>query len=218
MSNRERRLQRASWFMRRDVQEVGADLRAARLSGGLTMEQIGRALGVSAATVMRHERGDLPGARPDDLARHAAIVGMRARIKLYPEGPRLRDAAQLELLRRFRERLPVGARLEVEVPVSREIGDQRAWDAMLTLPGCRCAIELVTRFHDCQAQLRAFQLKRRDGDADRLVVLAKATHANRRALGAAADVLASAFPLTTRRVMNAISAGRDPGADGIVLL
>jgi hypothetical protein len=94
----------------------------------------------------------------------------------------------------------------------------RAWDGVGDLPGCACAFELVRRFHDCQAQLRAFELKRRDGSVDRLVVVVMATHANRRALRAARDVVAASFPLTTRQVMAALNAGRDPGADGVVLL
>jgi hypothetical protein len=86
------------------------------------------------------------------------------------------------------------------------------------LPGCLCALEFVTRFHDCQAQLRAFQLELRDGDVDRLVVVVKATHANRRALASAGDVVDTTFPVATRRIMAALGAGRDPGANGVVLL
>lgn len=219
MANRERRLERAAWLMRRDLEELGADLRGARLASGLTLRDVAAAMGVSAQTALRNERPRFPpGPSPDLLARHAAAVGMRARIKVYPEGGPLRDAAQIELMRRFRDRLPQAPRFEFEVPVSAQPGDMRAWDAVIHLPGCRCAIEFVTRFHDCQAQLRAFQLKQRDGDVDRLIVVVKATHANRRALSAARDVIDAAFPAGTRTVMAALSAGRDPGANGMVLL
>lgn len=94
----------------------------------------------------------------------------------------------------------------------------RAWDAVLTLPGCCCALEFVTRFHDCQAQLWGFQLKLRDGSVDRLILVAKATHANRRAIVAGADIVATAFPLGMRAVSGALAAGRDPGANGLVFL
>lgn len=218
MANRERRLERAIWFMRRDLQELGADLRSARLSAGLKLSDVGVRIAVSEATVMRRERGDLPGPRPEELARHAAAVGMRARIKVYPEGAPLRDTAQVELIRRFRERLKAPHRFAVEVPVTDDPGDSRAWDAVLELPGCTCALEFVTRFHDCQAQLRAFNLKLRDGRVDRLVVVAKSSQANRRTLYAARDITQANFPLGTRRTMASLAAGRDPGANALVLL
>lgn len=207
------------WLMRRDLQEMGADLRAARLSGGLTLRYVGDAIGVSPQGVLRGERGHFPpGCSPAVLARHAAVVGMRVRIKVYLDGEPLRDAGQLEEMHRFRDRLPVGLPMSLEVPVSDEPGDQRAWDAVLHLPGCRCAVEFVTRFHDCQAQLRAFQLKLRDGNVDRLIIVVKATHANRRALAGASEIVGTTFPIATRRIMSALAAGRDPGANGIVLL
>ena len=102
--------------------------------------------------------------------------------------------------------------------MSNTSGDLRAWDGVLDLPGCTCGLEFVTRFHDCQAQLRAFELKLRDGRVDRLVVVVMATHANRRALSAARDIVAAAFPLATRQVMAALAAGRDPGGNWIILL
>ena len=204
--------------MRRDLQELGADLRSARLSAGLRLADVGLRIGVSEATVMRRERGDLPGPHPEELARHAAAVGMRARIKVYPEGEPLRDAAQVQMISRFRARIRVPHRFAYEVPVTDQPGDGRAWDAVLELPGCTCGLEFVTRFHDCQAQLRAFNLKFRDGGVDRLILIVKATPANRRALNAASDVLPANFPLGTRRVMVALAAGRDPGANGVVLL
>ncbi len=211
-------IERGSWVIRRDLEELGSDLRSARLAAGLTLRDVARAIGVAQSTVLATERPELPGPRPELLARHAAAVGMRVRIKAYPEGEPLRDAAQLELARRFRERIKVAHQFALEVPVSNEPGDQRAWDATLTFPGWVCALEFVTRFHDCQAQLRAFQLKLRDGNVERLVVVIRATHANRRALSGAQDLVASAFPIDTRRVMHALAAGRDPGANGVVLL
>jgi hypothetical protein len=50
-----------------------------------------------------------------------------------------------------------------------------------------------------------------------VIVLAESA-SNRRALAEAADVIAADFPLGTRAVLRALSAGRDPGAHGIVVL
>lgn len=212
-------MERAEWLVRRDLEELGNDLRDARLASGLTLREVGRAAGVSPQTVLRTERIRFPSDPSSAaVARHAAAVGMRVRIKAYPDGEPVRDAPQLELARRFRSRLSRSMPMAYEVPVSDRPGDLRAWDAVVELPGCRCAIEFVTRFHDCQAQLRAFQLKLRDGTVDRLIVVVKATHANRRALMVARDVVQAALPLGTRPVLAALAAGRDPGANGIVLL
>lgn len=204
--------------MQRDLQQLGDDLRNARLDAGLTLREVGRQVGVCAATVLALERARLPGPRPEMLSRHAAAVGLRARIKVYPDGDPIRDAPSTRLIGAFRARLRSNPRFRPEVPVSVTPGDMRAWDGVLDLSGCDCATEFVTRFHDCQAQLRAFELKLRDGSVDRLVVVVLASHSNRRALRAARDIVSAAFPLRTRQVMAALVVGRDPGANGIVLL
>jgi transcriptional regulator with XRE-family HTH domain len=200
------------------MQELGNDLRTARLSAGLTLREVAAAIGVAPTTVLRWERARLPGPRPEMVARHAAAVGMRVRIKAYPDGAPVRDAPSLRLAAAFRVRLPTRHPFRPEVPVSGTPGDRRAWDGVLDLPGCSIGLEFVTRFHDCQAQIRGFQLKLRDGSVDRLIVVVAATHANRRALALARDVVTAAFPLATRAVMAALAADRDPGENGIVLI
>jgi hypothetical protein len=97
-------------------------------------------------------------------------------------------------------------------------GDQRAFDALLTHGPTTVAIEAITRLRDAQAQLRGASQKQRDGQATRLVLLLKASHANRAALATAADVLAASFPLAARTTLAALAAGTDPGQNGIVLL
>lgn len=204
--------------MRRDLQDLGSDLRTARLSAGLRLRDVADVIGVSPQSVLRTERAHFPpGPFPDDLARHAAAVGMRARIKVYPEGAPIRDAAQVALIRAFRERLGPRAKLLVEQPVTLNVGDLRAFDATFELPG-GCGLEFVTRFYDCQAQLRAALLKQRDSGLARVIFVVSATHANRRAVAAAADVIATTFPLGTRAVFAALDAGRDPGANGLVFV
>lgn len=203
--------------MKRDLEEVGADLRTARLAAGLTLREVGDRLGTAASTVLKIERASGRGPRPDLLGRYAAAVGMRARIKVYPEGAPIRDDAQVALVRAFRARLGPGAKLLIEQPVTLAAGDRRAFDATLNLPG-GCGLEFVTRFHDCQAQLRAALLKQRDSGLARLSLVVRATHANRRAVAAAADVIATTFPLGTRAVFSALDAGRDPGSNGLVFV
>lgn len=192
-------------------------MRAARRAAGLTLRVVGERVGVAASTILEIELARGRGPSPDLLGRYAAAVGMRARIKVYPEGAPIRDAAQIALIRAFRERLGPAAKFLVEQPVTRNEGDIRAFDATFELLG-GCGLEFVTRFYDCQAQLRAALIKQRDSGLDRLILIVKATHSNRRAVEAAADVIATTFPLGTRTVLAALASARDPGANGLVFV
>ncbi len=161
--------------------------------------------------------GRLGGLAIADLARHAAAVGLHLHARFYPQGGGLRDTAQLDLLRRLHVRIGDRFTWQLEAPLPIP-GDQRAFDALLTRNATTIAVEAITRLRDAQAQLRAATTKQRDGQATRLVMLIKASHANRAALATAADLLATTFPLTTRTTLAALTAGDDPGANGIVLL
>lgn len=216
MTSRERRIDQAAWRMRRDVEGAGDGLRQARLQGGLTIKTVAAAIGASPSVVLRTEQGIDPGPRPLVLARHAAAVGMRARILLYPHGTPLRDAGHLALIARFKERIGRAGRWAFEVPVGQS--DMRALDAVVTVASSRCGIEFFTRFSDCQAQLRLVHQKQLDASLERMVVVVSATHANRRAVQAAREVIEVAFPLSSRAVLAALAAGTVPDANGIAFL
>jgi transcriptional regulator with XRE-family HTH domain len=206
--------------MEGDRRRAGEDLHEARLRAGLTLEQVADAVGVSAATVLRTERAMGPGPRPHQLALHADTVGLRARLLLFPADDPLHDAPQVRLLRDFRAAVGTALPFDLERPVVAVPGtdDRRAFDAVVRLPNGGCGIECYTRFHDCQAQLRAALLKQRDAQLARLIIVVRGSHANRRAIAAAADIIRLSFPLGTRSVLSALRAGRDPGANGIVLI
>ncbi|MEK6190705.1 MAG: helix-turn-helix transcriptional regulator [Chloroflexota bacterium] len=214
MANREQRLARATWWMGRDLDDAAGELRHARRRAGLTAQAVASVLGVSHPTVLRNERG-YRGIPPILLARHAAVVGLRARIRLYPEGEAIRDAGQVALIRRFREQVGEPGSWAFEVPIPRA-GNQRALDAVLTVAGGRIGLEFYTRLADVQAQLRAANLKKRDAELERLVVVVQATRANRRALREAGTVLVD-FPRSGRRLLTAMAAGELPPANGVIL-
>ena len=202
---------------RRLQTELGAELHDARLARGLRQRDVARALHTSRFHVSRVERGALEHLGLAESARHAAAVGLRLHARFYPAAGGLRDAAQLDLLRRLRARIGDRFAWQLEAPLNTQ-GDQRAFDALLSNGPTTIAVEAITRLRDAQAQLRAATMKQRDGGATRLVMLIKASHANRTALATAAEVLATAFPLNTRRTLAALAAGDDPGDNGIVLL
>jgi transcriptional regulator with XRE-family HTH domain len=216
MSNRVRRLARAAELFGDDLRALGHELRSARLSAGLGLATVADAVGTSESTILRAERGHPPG-NAAWLARHAAAVGLRLRVRAYPDGSPLRDAGQLRLIEALRSSCP-GLRLSLEVPVHARPGDARAFDAMTGLDGVRCAMEFISRFHDCQAQLRSGLLKQADAGVDRLIFIVAATHTNRAAVRSAGQALRDTLPLVTRQVLSALRAGRDPGADGIAFI
>ncbi len=216
MANRVRGLDEAVRRAERAGLTIADELREARLAHGLSQDEVGRALGLSRSWVSILERGrarDLTIAR---LAKHAAVLGLRLSVKLYPVGEPIRDAGQLRYITTFARRVERAWRVRLEVPISLP-GDLRAVD--LVLDGvCMVAVEVVTRLRDVQAVVRAGQLKQRDIGAQRLIIVVAATHSNRRALAAARNALAATFDLDSRRTMAELTAGRDPGRDAIVLL
>ena len=217
MANRISRIDEAAGIGRRLQAELGTELRDARLARGLRQRDVARSLHTSRFHVSRVERGRLRDLAVAELARHAASVGLRLHARFYPAGGGLRDAAQLDLLRRFRLRVGDAWRWQLEAPLDIP-GDLRAFDALLRRGETAIAVEAITRLRDAQAQLRAAARKQRDGQATRLVMLVKASNANRTALASAADLLATTFPLGTRATLAALSAGEDPGENGILLL
>ena len=217
MPNRERGVDHGAIAGRRLQLELGHELREARLGRGLRQRDVARVSGSSASRISRIELGQIRGATVADFARLGAAVGLRLHARFYPDGGGLRDTAQLALLRRLRAR--IGDRwswqLEAPLPIP---GDRRAFDALLSNREATIAIEAITRLGDAQAQLRAAALKQRDGAVPRIVIAISATRHNRAALASAAEVLATTFPTSPRATLAALSKGKDPGDNGIVLL
>jgi len=203
----------ANWLLHR----LGRELRLARIAAGSSQADIGRRLGVSDSAVSRIERSQVRDLTVLALQRHAAILGLQLSVRLYPGGRRVLDAPQLALLGRLRERLePLWLwELEVPVPIPRDL---RAMDARLTRDGVTLAVEAITRLSDVQAQVRAAQLKARDLNASRLMLLVGGSSANRLALREAGPIIAAAFAVGTRRLLTVLEAGGDPGRDCLIVL
>ena len=195
---------------------VATELRDARLASGLSQSDVARAAGLNQARVSRTERIDRNPPRLDELARHAAVLGLRLSIKAYPEGVAVRDSAQLSLMQRFRVRLHAVWIWQSEVPVA-GFGDLRAWDAVLR-HGHSVAIDAETRLHDVQALQRRCETKLRDGHVDRLILLVADTRHNRAVLREHRAALASTFPLDSAAVMHALVRSEVPAANEIVML
>jgi transcriptional regulator with XRE-family HTH domain len=217
MANRVSALRAAAdtgnWLLR----DIGRELRVARIVGGKTLAEVARLIGKSASWVSRVERGRIAAIRMTDLTRHAAAVGLKPWIRLFPLGPRILDAPQLALLQRFLERIGHAWGIALEVPVG-IAGDMRAADALLTNGSCRCMVEVITRLADFQAQLRSLRRKQRDLGADRLILVLLASTTNRGVLAEIGPAVANEFPVGTREALKRLAEGVDPGGDCLVLL
>lgn len=217
MANRQSTIHDASRLGLHLLRDIGQELRVARITHGLTQKQVASSMRTSNSWVSRVEHGLIRGIGVPAITRHAAAVGLKPWIRLFPLASRPLDHAQLALFARLRERIGDGWQVTLEAPMPR-MSDLRAADVLLARPGCRCVVELVTRLADLQAQLRNGRLKVRDLGADRLVFVVAGTSANRRILRAVGPALETAFPVGTKLALERLAAGTDPGGDAIILL
>jgi transcriptional regulator with XRE-family HTH domain len=195
---------------------LGQEARNLRIGAGLTQSELSRAVGVSRGWLHRLETGRL---RTLDLGRSTVLLahlGHKLVVKAYPTGEPIRDAGHARLLDRFNARLSAAWQRTFESPMPQR-GDLRAWD-MLLAGSVRIGVEAETRLRDLQALERSISTKRRDSRVDRAILLVADTDANRALIARHVAILRSPFPLTTREILSALAAGRDPGADGIVVL
>jgi transcriptional regulator with XRE-family HTH domain len=199
------------------VFELGRELRDARLAHGLSQAEVARAVGLSQPEVSRLERGLVPTASIVDIARLLSTVGLELSARAYPSGQPVRDAAHLRLLAALRACLHPGLswRTEVPIPINRDL---RAWDGLVTGPTFRIGVEAETRVRDIQALSRRIGLKQRDSNVDHVILLLAGTRWNRNLVRGHAADLAAQFPGTSRDVLAALLAGRDPGASCVILL
>jgi transcriptional regulator with XRE-family HTH domain len=220
MPERERAADRGSRVAHRDLVTVGGDLRSARIMAGKTLQEVGRAVGMSYSSVGRIERAALPSATVLQLARIGAVVGLDVRVRAYPGPSPLQDAGQIALFDRFRARLSPNLRLRTEVPLQIE-GDQRAWDAVII--GFEPAADPLhaegeTRLYDAQAQSRRIALKARDSGVSIVLLVVADTPRNRAAVRAAGSMLTEAYPVRPRVALSALAAGRHPGGSALVFV
>jgi transcriptional regulator with XRE-family HTH domain len=187
-----------------------------RLRSGLSQADLGRLVGTSRAWTSRLERHKLRDVSLRTAVRLTAILGGDLSVKVHPGPPAVRDSGHLPLLERFERRVPPLWRVTHESPMLIS-GDQRAWDRRLD-GVVSIGIEAETRPMDLQALERAMQLKLRDSNVDRMILLIADTRRNRELLRTAIAHLRPTLPLATAETLRALAAGRDPGANGLVVL
>jgi transcriptional regulator with XRE-family HTH domain len=218
MSTRERPIDRANRHADRDRIDAGRTIHDARVAAGLSLRAAAHAAASSASQFARLERGQVASASIAQMARHAAAVGLDARLRLYPGPDPVRDAGQNAVRDRFRLRLAESLRLLGEVPIGE--GDLRAFHGMVVgfAAHRRLPVEFETRFADGQAQIRRLLLKATDGGFEHLLIVVADTRLNRDAVRAAESLLRDTFALSKRVVLRALAEGRYPGGSALILL
>ncbi|HET8785338.1 MAG TPA: hypothetical protein VFM38_06865 [Candidatus Limnocylindrales bacterium] len=187
---------------------------------GKSLREVGRAAGMSYSQVGRIERAALPNVTVVQLAKVGAVVGLDVRLRAYPGPVPLRDAGQIALLDRLRQRLAPTLTMRTEVPLQ-IAGDLRAWDAViggfepLAEP---LHAEAETRLYDVQAQLRRIALKARDAGVEAILLVLADTPRNRGAVQAAGSILFDSYPVPSRGALRALRQGRHPGGSALVFV
>ena len=218
MATREVARDRGALKARRILDEIGREIRDARLERSLSQTAVAVAARTSRSQVSRIERAEALNASVVELARLLSVVGLELSARAYPGGPPIRDAAHRALLDRLRRGSAASVAWRFEVPVGPP-GDRRAWDAMMSIGTAQVAVEAETRPRDVQAVQRRIALKRRDSpDVAAVVLLLADTHHNRNLLRQEGEALRADLPVPGAAILEAVAAGRDPGGSGIVLL
>jgi transcriptional regulator with XRE-family HTH domain len=217
MGSRERAVEVGAARARDTLARVTAEAREARLSAGLGQDDVAQALGISRSQYSRIERGASRDLTIDRATRLFAILGLDLSVRTYPTGDPIRDAAQVALLGRLRERCHPSIRWRTEVPFP-IAGDLRAWDATAICPAFRAGVEAETRIRDAQALDRRMALKERDGEMDRLILVVLDSRSNRLALRSAEEVLRARFPVPGVRALALLGAAVDPGGNALIVL
>ena len=198
------------------TRRLGHDARELRLRAGVSQRTLGIATGVSRHWIYLFEHGRLRSVDIRRVSLVMAYLGQKLVLSTYPTGEPLRDEAQARLLDRFNARVSPTWRRFMEAPMP-AVNDLRAWDELLRGP-VTIGVEAETRPTDLQATGRAMHTKARDSGVDRVVLLVGSSARNRRLIGAHIGLIRQSFPLDTRATLAALSEGRDPGANGLVLL
>jgi len=173
-------------------------------------------VGISHTQLRRIESGTAPHVDLDLVARIASVLGHELSIGVHPIGLPVRDKAHIALLRRFAARLHKSIRWSTEVPVPIP-GDRRSADGAAVAEEFDAVVETETRIHDVQAVVRGLRAKQRDLGAKRAILLLADTRHNRAVISAVPE-LREQFPISARACLAALSRGKDPGGDCLVIL
>jgi len=197
---------------------IGDEARQARISQGLTIQQVSEASGVAWSSVRRVERGD-PGVSVMTACAVTEAVGLDLVLRTYQgRSLSLRDTGQLTHAEWLCERVHPSLHPNLELLIGQH---GAAIDVVFFGPEEIIATEIERMAADFQGQYRRANLKREALAAlhrrpVRLVMAIADTARNRAALEPHLAFIRSTLPAGTREVLTALSAGKPLGRDGLI--
>ena len=198
------------------ARQLTSEWRDLRLGAGVSQSAVSSAVGISRSAYARLERGEATEIGVVRAAVITAALGGDLSVKLYPAGPPIRDAGHVALLSMLDARVSGRWRVTHEAPVGPS-GDGRAWDRRLDGP-VSIGVEAEVALHDLQALERRMQRKKQDSGVTRMIVVVRGTRRNREVMRELLPSVRGTFPLGSRELLKALADGRDPGADGLLIL
>jgi len=197
------------------ARQLTAEWRELRLGAGVSQLAVSQTVGISRSAYARLERGEATEIGVVRAAIVTAALGGDLSVKVYPGGPPIRDAGHVALLAMLDARVSGRWRVTHEAPV--QAGDGRAWDRRLDGP-VSIGLEAEVALRDLQALERRMQRKKEDSGVTRMILLVRGTRRNREVLRELLPSVRGTFPLGSRELLRALADGRDPGADGLLVL
>jgi transcriptional regulator with XRE-family HTH domain len=217
MGTTERRNDRGAHHSSDLQRRLATEARTLRAGSGLSQRELAALLRTSHTTVSRIELGRAPTTSIDRYARMFAILGGRLTVRVFPDGPSIRDRRHALLMQQFGGELHQSIQLLTEVRVG-PAPDQRAWDGQLLKAGDRVGVECEINLVDVQALDRRVAAKQLDGGIDRVILLVAGTDRNRQIIREFDALLGVRYPLRTRGILRMLRTGELPSRSGIVVL
>jgi transcriptional regulator with XRE-family HTH domain len=196
---------------------IGAEVKLARITHGMTSRQAANRAGVSWSTEARVELGD-PNVTVATVCAVTEAVGLDFVGRTYPGiGPTLRDTGQLAVAELICEQAHPSWQPTIELLVGQH---GESIDVACFGPREIWAMEIERMATDFQAQYRRADRKRTllagvHQRSVRLVLVIEDSRRNRRTLEPHLDLIRSTLPAGTREVLTALRAGRPLGRDGL---
>lgn len=203
---------------RQQSAKAGEEIRAARVSHGMTRQQVAQRAGVSWATEAQVELG-AAGVRLDTLCAVGEAVGLDVVLRAYPGmAPSLRDVGQLRQAELLVSLASAAWHPELEVAV----GERRqAIDVAFFGAEEIQAHEIERLATDFQDQFRRADAKRRllagqHRRPVRLILVVEDTPRNRSAVEAHRSLVDIALPATSREILASLRSGEPLRRDGLL--
>ncbi len=197
------------------------ELRAARMTAGLSQSELAYLARVSQSAFSRMEGGELSDVGVVRLSENASLLGLDLVLSLHVSGDGVRDRAQLKIGARLEAMLSSKWRTMDETLLPTR-GDMRAWDKTLRLLDSRprhlVGVDIESRVRDVQALVRRTRLRERDGQVDAILIVLADTGHNRTFIDELRVALGQDYRTQQSDIVRALHSGLPLPGSGVILV